>query len=185
MQKTISSPLSATVTTYTIGEGAHREVIGRVHAITEQDGTTFWVAIGHDFDADPEDQAKGFVPLHLGVFHDPAEAESLIERRAREARVYDTLPNEQPVTDLFGAAIAHLLYPIRVDVTVSSGRYLIPRDVGRVVALIDAHGPRRAQRASQVLKAALPGASVWLDGTTVRVWVHTSDARKLAEAVLK
>lgn len=83
MRKTVARPVEATVTSYFIGSETEGFLIGRIYAITGEDATTRWVAEGMDWEEDQEDD-YGYRPLALGVFPDPAEAEGLIERRARE-----------------------------------------------------------------------------------------------------
>lgn len=83
MRKTAPRPVEATVTSYFVGPETQGFLIGRTYAVTGEDARTVWIAEGHDWEETAEG-VSGYYPLTLGVFQDPEEAESLIERRARE-----------------------------------------------------------------------------------------------------
>lgn len=170
MRKAGPYPVTGTVTHYMVGEGADLQVIGKLYSICGTDGRAFWVAESHDWDADPAEQEKGFVPLHLGVFQDPTEAEGLIERRAREAYAPDTLPGERPATHVFADAID--------DVTGEPTASVEHGDGDRLNARVEVENQDAAVRLTAKLKSALPYASVRWTGAVVKLWTTEADLRK-------
>ena len=175
MRKAGPYPVTGTVTHYMVGDGADLQVIGKLYSICGTDGRAFWVAESHDWDADPAEQEKGFVPLHLGVFQDPTEAEGLIERRAREAQAPDTLPEKQPVTHLFADQIDAVTGEPMARVEHGEG--------GTIVATLDAGTPEQARALTAKLKAGIRYASVKQDGATVKLWSQESFIRNSGNLV--
>jgi len=163
---------NATFSTYYVGNAEHATLLGRIYTLQTAAGDMF-VLESHDWASDTHeylDTADGYDPVIVNVYADKAEAESELERRAREATSPEPLPGERPATHVF----ADLIDEVTGEPTASVEH----GDGDRLNARVEVENQDAALRLTAKLKRALPYASVRWTGAVVKLWTTEADLRK-------